>query len=147
MITLVHKYIEGRQRRGFESKTELQETDFRKYIPIALKAHEKRQNVDNDALGQKGPMRFFLNIFRKKRIGPFWPTKQPGKANQHSKQVSLPSGQTSHAEKSVQTRNAGQAMEKWEPCYGDGRDVNCQQPLWRSVRCVLKHLKNTAWRA
>ena len=29
MITLVHKYIEGRQRRGFESKAELQETDFR----------------------------------------------------------------------------------------------------------------------
>ena len=21
----------------------------------------------------------------------------------------------------------------WEPCYADGRDVNCQQPLWRSV--------------
>ena len=36
---------------------------------------------------------------------------------------------------------------KWEPCYADGWDVNCQQPLWRSVRCVLKHLKNTAWRA
>ena len=34
-----------------------------------------------------------------------------------------------------------------QPCYADGRDVNCQQPLWRSVRCVLKYLKNTAWRA
>ena len=38
----------------------------------------------------------------------------------------LPSGQKGHAEKSVQTRNAGPAMEKWEPCYADGRDVNCQ---------------------
>ena len=47
----------------------------------------------------------------------------------------------------ARTRNAGSAMEKWEPCYADGWDVNCQQPLWRSVRCVLKHLKNTAWRA
>ena len=35
------------------------------------------------------------------------------------------------------------AMEKWKPCYADGWDVNCQQPLWRSVRCVLKHIKNT----
>ena len=108
-----------------------------------MKAHEKRQNVDNDALGQKGRMRFFLNIFREKRIRPFWPTKQPGKANQRSKEVWLPSGQKGHAEKSVQTRNARLAMEKWEPCFADGRDVNCQQPLGRSVRCVLKHLKNT----
>ena len=144
MITLVHKYIEGRPRRGFESKAELQKTDFRRKVRIAFKAQEKRQNLHNDALGQKGRMRFFLNIFRKKRIRPFWPTKQPGKANQRYKEVSLPIGQKGHAEKSVKNRNAGQAMEKWEPCYADGRDVNCQQPLRRSVRCVLKHLKNTA---
>ena len=50
-------------------------------------------------------------------------------------------------DKTIQWRNTGPAMEKWEPCYADGWDVNCQQPLWRSVRCVLKHLKNTAWRA
>ena len=147
MIPLFHKYIKGRQRRGFESKAKLQETDFRRQIRIALKAHEKRQNVDNDLLGQKGRMRFFLNTFRKKRIRPFWTTKQPGKANQRYKLVSLPIGQKGHAEKSVKSRNAGQAMEKWEPCYADGRDVNCQQPLWRSERCVLKHLKNTAYRA
>ena len=30
LIPLVHKYIKGRQRRGFESKAELQETDFRR---------------------------------------------------------------------------------------------------------------------
>ena len=35
-------------------------------------------------------------------------------------------------------------MEKREPCYADGRDVNGQQPLWQSVWCSLKHLKNTA---
>ena len=92
-------------------------------------------------------MRFLLNIFRKKRICTFWPTKQPGKANQRYKEVSHPSGQKGNAEKSVKTRNAGAAMEKWETCYADGRDVNCKQPLWRSVRCVLKHLKNTAWSA
>ena len=34
-------------------------------------------------------MRFFLNIFRKKRIRPFWPTKQAGNAYQHCKEVSL----------------------------------------------------------
>ena len=94
MITLVHKYIEGRQRRGIESKAELQETDFRRYIRIAFKAQEKWENLDNDALGQKGRMRFFLNIF----IRPFWPTKQPGKANQRYKEVSLPIGQKGHAE-------------------------------------------------
>ena len=53
---------------------------------------------NKDALGQKGRMRFFLNIFRKKRIRPFWPTKQPGKANQRYKAVSLPIGQKGHAE-------------------------------------------------
>ena len=53
---------------------------------------------------------------------PFWPTKQPGKANQRSKEASLPSGQKGHGEKSVQTRNAEPAMEKGEPCYADGRD-------------------------
>ena len=48
------------------------------------------------------------------------------------------------SEKSVESRKAGQAMENWEPCYADGRDVNCQQPLGRSVWCFLKHLKNKA---
>ena len=33
------------------------------------------------------------NIFRTKRICTFWPTKQPGKANQRYKEVSLPIGQ------------------------------------------------------
>ena len=32
-------------------------------------------------------------------------------------------------------------MEKREPCYADGRDVNCQQPLWRTVWTFLKKLK------
>ena len=66
---------------------------------MSFKAHEKRQNVDNDALGQKGRMRFFLNIFRKKRIRAFGPTKQAGNANQRYKEVSLPSGQNGHPKK------------------------------------------------
>ena len=144
MITIVQKYIKVRQRRGFESKAELQETDFRRQIRFAFKAHEKRQNFDNDAVGQKGRKCFFLRIFRKKRIRTFWPTKQVGNANQHYKEVSLPIGQKAHPEKSVKTRNAGHSMEKREPCYTDGRDVNYQQPLWRSVWCVLRHLRNTA---
>ena len=41
-------------------------------------------------------------------------------------------------------RNAGQAMEKRQPCYADGRDVNCQRPLGRSVWCLLKYRKNRA---
>ena len=32
-------------------------------------------------------------------------------------------------------------MEKWEPCYADGWDVNCQQPLWRTVWRFLEKLK------
>ena len=144
MIIIIQKYFEVRQRRGFESKAELQETDFRRQIRFAFKAHEKRQNSDSDAVGQKGRMSFFLNIFRKKDIRPFWPTKQVGNANPHYKEVSLPIGQKAHTEKSVKSRNAGQAMEKREPCYADRRDVNCQKPLWRTVWCVLKHLKNTA---
>ena len=44
-------------------------------------------------------MRFFLNVFRKKRKRPFWPTKQEGKANQHYKEVSLRIGQKGHPEK------------------------------------------------
>ena len=35
-------------------------------------------------------------------------------------------------------------MEKWEPCYADGANVNCQWPLWRSVLCFLRNLKNLA---
>ena len=35
-------------------------------------------------------------------------------------------------------------MDKREHCYADGRNVNCQRPLWRSVWCFLKHLKNRA---
>ena len=31
-------------------------------------------------------------------------------------------------------RNRKITVEKWEPCYADGRDINCQQPLWRSVQ-------------
>ena len=46
--------------------------------------------------------------------------------------------------KSIKARNAGQAMEKMEPSYADGRDVTCQRPRWRSVWCFLKHLKNRA---
>ena len=37
----------------------------------------------------------------------------PGLGRSH---MPLPSGQKGHAEKSVQSRNAGPAMEKWEPC-------------------------------
>ena len=36
------------------------------------------------------------------------------KAKQGSKEVLIPSGQKGHAEKSVQTRTARPAMEKWE---------------------------------
>ena len=75
---------------------------------------------------------------------PFLATKQSGKANQRYKEVSLPIDPKGHDEKSVKTRKAGPGMEKWQPCYTDGRDVNYQQPLWRSVQCVLKLLKNTA---
>ena len=46
--------------------------------------------------------------------------------------------------KSGKSRYAGQAMEKWEPCYADGRNVSRQRPLWRSVWCFQKHLKNRA---
>ena len=60
---------------------------------LAFKAHERRQYFDNDAVGQKGHMRFFLNIFRKKRIRPFWPAKQVDDAYQHSTEVSLPISQ------------------------------------------------------
>ena len=38
-------------------------------------------------------------------------------------------------------RNAGPAMEKWESCYADGWDVNCQQPLRRTVWRFLRKLK------
>ena len=46
--------------------------------------------------------------------------------------------------KSVKTRNAGEDKEEREPCYTDGRDVNCQWRVWRRVWCFLKHLKNRA---
>ena len=69
MITLVHKYIEGRQRRGFESKAELQETDFRREIRIAFKAQEKRQNLDNDALfGQPSNLERQISATKKSRF-------------------------------------------------------------------------------
>ena len=41
----------------------------------------------------------------------------------------------------------------WRGCGENGTLLQCWweckliQPLWRTVRCVLKHLKNTAWRA
>ena len=56
---------------------------------LAFKAHEKWPYFDNDAVGQKGRRRFFLNIFRKKRLRPFWPAKQVDNAYQHSTDVSL----------------------------------------------------------
>ena len=62
----------------------------------------------------------------------------------NTKKSHFPSVKVDHAEKSVKTRNAGQAREKREPCYADGWDVNCQRPLCRTVWCFLKHLKNTA---
>ena len=78
-------------------------------------------------------------------------THTPSLANQKSRQCksALQRSLTSHwsegpSWKSGKTRNAGQAMGKREPCYADGRDVNWQRPLWRSVWCFLKHLKNRA---
>ena len=72
-------------------------------------------------------------------------------ANQKSGQCksALQRSLTSHRSrgpswKRGKTRNAGQAMDKREHCYADGRNVNCQRPLWRSVWCFLKHLKNRA---
>ena len=47
----------------------------------------------------------YLSHLIEKTKRTFWPTKQPGKANQRSKEVSLPSGQKGHAEKSVQHCN------------------------------------------
>ncbi len=35
-------------------------------------------------------------------------------------------------------------MDNWEPCNADGRVVDCQQPLWGSVWCFVKHLTNKA---
>ena len=99
MKTLVVKYIKVRQRRGFESKTELQKTVFKRQFGLAFKAHKKLQNVYYGAVGQKGRRPFFLNIFKKKHTSPLWPTKQAGKGNQHYKEVSLPIGQKGHPEK------------------------------------------------
>ena len=72
-------------------------------------------------------------------------------ANQTSGQgkSALQRSLTSHLSKGPswkigKTRNARQAMEKWEACYADGRNVSCQRPIWRSVWCFLKHRKNRA---
>ena len=46
--------------------------------------------------------------------------------------------------KSVDSKNAGQAMEKRELCFADDGDVNSQGPLWRSLWCSLKRLKYRA---
>ena len=47
---------------------------------------------------------FFPEYTQEKTIRPFWPTKQPGKANQRSKEVSLPSGQKGHVSKKCQNQ-------------------------------------------
>ncbi len=55
MTAIVRIYTEVGLPRGLECGAELQETDFRRNRNwIAFKTQEKRQNVDNDALGQKG---------------------------------------------------------------------------------------------
>ena len=89
MITIVQKYIEVRQRRECERNSELLETVFKRWIGLAFKAHEEWQYFDNDAVGQKGRLRFILNIFRKKRKRPFWPAKQVDNAYQHSTEGAL----------------------------------------------------------
>ena len=64
-------------------------------------------------------------------------------------QINTTKSFTSHqsegpSSQSVKTRNAGQGVEKREPCYADGGNVNCQRPLWRSVLCFLNNLKSRA---
>ena len=86
---------------------------------------------------------FFLEYIQEKTHTHILANKATWKGKSVLQRSLAPSGQKGHAEKSVKTRNAGPAMEKWEPCYADGRDVNCQQPLWRSVRCVLKPKKHS----
>ena len=90
MITLIQKYTKGRQRTVFESKAELQETDFRRKIRIVFKAHEKRENVDNDALGQKERMPFFLNIFRKNAYALFGQSSNPERKISTTKKSHFP---------------------------------------------------------
>ena len=46
--------------------------------------------------------------------------------------------------KCVKTRKAKQALENREPCYAEGRDVNCQLPHWRSTLHSLKQVNNRA---
>ena len=97
-------------------------------------------------LAKNGHMRFSL-IYKGK-------TRAPILANQTGRKCksTLQRGITLHqserpSSQSVKTRNGRQGVEKREPCYTDGGNVNCLQPLWRSVWRSLKNLKKQSYRA
>ena len=143
MITLVHKYIEGRQRRGFESNAELQKTDFRGRFDSPLKHMKSGKTSTMLHFAKKGVCVFSWIYSGKNAYALFGQPSNPEMQISITKMSHLPRVKRAIL-KSVETRNAGQAREKREPCYADGRDVNCQRPLWRTVWCFLNHLKNTA---
>ena len=140
MIPIVEKYLEVSQRKGFESKAELKERDFNRWIGLALKAHEKRLNFTKDAVGQIG-----FGIYSGKTHVPFFAKQKSGQCKSTLQRgiTSKPCSEGPSSQR-VKSTNAGQGVEKREPCYTDGGNVNYQRPLWRSVWCFLKHLKNRA---
>ena len=77
---------------------------------------------------------------------PFWPPK-PGEMqiNRTKKYHFAPVRMVTLT--NLKTRNAGDGVEKREPCYADGGNVNCQRPLWRSVYCFLKKSTKQSYRA
>ena len=75
----MESFLETSIRKGLVSKAELQESDFKRQFALAIKAHAKLLNIANDAVCQKGRMRYSL-IYSGKTLH-FWPTKQAGNAN------------------------------------------------------------------
>ena len=60
--------------------------------------HRKSGKISKMIASAKKGVWFFPEYIQEKTHKPFWPTKQPGKANQRYKEVSLPIGQKGHAE-------------------------------------------------
>ena len=68
----------------------------------------------------------FPEYIQDKRTRPFWANQTSGQCKS-----TLQRGITSHhsegsSSQTVKTRNAGKGVEKREPCYADGGNVNCQ---------------------
>ena len=143
MIPTVEKCLEVSHRKGLERNSELQEKDFKSQMGLAIKAHVKRLNFASDEYDHKGHKHFSC-IYSGKTLTPLLANQTSGQCKS-----TLQRGVTSHASeescsKSVKTRNAGQDVEKREPCYANEGNVNFQWLLWSSVLCFLKHLKNRA---